>query len=134
MKKVSTEEERSCNLFVYGLEEADNENTEDSVLTVIQHTGEKPKLVGCRRLGEKSGEQTRPIRVTFHTREMVRCVLANSAKLREVEGYSRVYLSPDRTLEQRQERKKLLGVLSEKRELYLEKKFGIRRGAVVELN
>ena len=134
MKKVSTEEERLCNMIVYGLEEADNENTEDVVLEVIQHTGEKPKLVGCRRLGERSGEKARPIRVTFHTREMVRCVLAKSANLKEVEGYSRVYLSPDRTLEQRKERKKLLGVLSGKRDLYPEKKFGIRRGVVAELN
>ena len=134
IKKVSTEEERSCNLIVYGLEETADENTEDAVLAVIQHTDEKPKLVGCRRLGERSGEKARPIRVTFHTREMVRCVLANSAKLKEVDGYSRVYLSPDLTLEQRQERKKLLGVLKEKRENFPEKKFGIRKGVVTELN
>ena len=133
MKKVTAEEERSCNMIVYGLEEAEDENTEDAVLAVIQHTDEKPKLVGCRRLGEKGGEKTRPIRVTFHTREMVRCVLAKSAKLKEVEGYSRVYLSPDRTVEQRQERKRLLGVLSEKRESYPEKRFAIRRGEVTEL-
>ena len=134
IKKVSSEEERSCNLIVYGLEETADEKTEDAVLAVIQHTDEKPKLVGCRRLGERGGEKTRPIRVTFHTREMVRSVLAKSAKLKEVEGYSRVYLSPDRTLEQRQEMKKLLGVLSERREKFPEKKFGIRRGVVAELN
>ena len=134
MKKATTEEERSCNLIVYGLEETDEENTEDAVLSVIHHTDEKPKLLACRRLGERSGEKARPIRVTFHSREMVRCVLAKSANLRQVEGYSRVYLCPDRTLEQRQERKRLLGVLSEKRETCPEKRFVIRRGAVTELS
>ena len=119
---------------MYGLEETADDNTEEAVLAVIQHTDEKPKMVECRRLGERSGEKTRPIRVTFHSREMVRCVLAKSAKLKKVEGYSQVYLSPDRTLEQRQEMKRLLGVMREKKELYPEKKFGIRRGVVAELN
>ena len=135
MKKVSNEEDRSRNLIIYGLEETDDdENTEEAVLSVIQHTEEKPKLVSCRRLGETKMEKGRPIKVTFVTGEMARCVLAKSAMLRNVEGYSRVYLSPDRTVEQRQERKKLLGVLKEKRANCPEKKFGIRRGVVTEMN
>ena len=134
MRKVSNEEDRSRNLIVYGLDEAAEENTEEAVLTVIEHTGEKPKLLACRRLGERSAGKERPMKVTFQTGEMARCVLAKSSKLREVEGYSRVYLSPDRTVEQRQERKRLLGILSEKRASCPEKKFGIRRGAVTELN
>ena len=116
------------------MEEAADENTEDAILSVIQHTEEKPKLVSCRRLGDRKGEKNRPVKVTFQTAEMARCVLAKSAKLKEVEGYSRVYLSPDRTVEQRQERKRLLDVLKEKRVSCPEKKFGIRRGAVTELD
>ena len=45
-----------------------------------------------------------------------------------------MYLSPDRTLERRRERKKLLGVLSEKKETFPERKFVIRRGVVTELD
>ena len=133
MKKVATEEDRSCNLMIYGLEEATDENTESAALSVIQHTDEKPKLVSCRRLGDKNAER-RPIKVTFQSREMARSVLTKSTKLRQVEGYSRVYLGPDRTLEQRRERKKLLGVLNEKRDNFPEKKFIIRRGVVTELD
>ena len=133
IRKVSFEEDRSRNLIVYGLDEVAEEKTEEAVLSVIQHTGEKPKLVACRRLGERNGEKGRPMKVTFQTAEMAGTVLANSAKLRQVEGYSRVYLSPDRTFDQRKERKRLLGVLSEKRLSCPEKSFGIRRGAVVEL-
>ena len=73
------------------------------------------------------------MKVTFQSAEMARTVLAKSTKLRQVEGYSRVYFSPARTGEQRRERKRLLGVLSEKRLSCPEKAFGIRRGAVVEL-
>ena len=107
IRKVSFEEDRSRNLIVYGLDEVVEEKTEEAVLSVIQHTGEKPKLVTCRRLGERNGEKGRPMKVTFQTAEMARTVLANSAKLRQVEGYSRVYLSPDRTFDQRKERKRL---------------------------
>ena len=134
IRKVSNEEDRSRNLIVYGLEEAADEKIEEAVISVIQHTEGKPKLVSCRRLGYRKGEKERPVKVTFQTGEMARCVLAKSANLRQVEGYSRVYLSPDRTVEQRKERKRLMGVLSEKRLSCPEKKFGIRRGAVVELN
>ena len=134
MRKVSTEEDRSRNLIVYGLDEDADENTEEAALTVIQYTGEKPKLVACRRLGERTGDKGRPIKVTFQSGEMARSVLAKSANLRQVEGYSRVYLGPDRTFEQRKERKRLLGVLCEKRASCPEKKFVIRRGAVTELD
>ena len=134
MKKVSNDEDRSRNLIIYGLEETVDENTEEAALTVIQHTGEKPKLLACRRLGDAKMERGRPIKVTFLTGETARCVLAKSANLRHVEGYSSVYLSPDRTVEQRNERKRLLGVLNEKRASCPERKFGIRRGAVTELN
>ena len=115
MKKVSNDKDRSRKLIIYELEENDDENTEEAVLSVIQHTEEKPKLASCRRLGDVKMERGSPIKVTFLTGEMARCVLAKFAMLRNVEGYSRVYLSPDRTVEQRRERKKLLDVLKEKR-------------------
>ena len=134
MRKVSKDEDRSRNLIIYGLNEDADENTEEAVLAVLEHTDEKPKLESCRRLGERRAEKGRPIMATFHTREMVRCVLAKSAKLRQVEGYSRVYLSPDRTVEQRLERKRLVGELCEKRENFPEKKFVIRRGEVSEVD
>ena len=94
LRKVSNEENRSRNLIVYGLEEAADENTEDAILSVIQHTEEKPKLVSCRRLGDRKGEKVRPVKVTFQTGEMARCVLAKSAMLRQVEGYSRYTSAP----------------------------------------
>ena len=78
MKKATTEEDRSCSLIIYGLEEATDENTEAAALSVIQHTEEKPKLVSCRRLGKRNAERRRPIKVTFQSRDMARCVLTKS--------------------------------------------------------
>ena len=111
--KASSTEERSNNLIVYGLEETpEEENTEEVVLNVLKHTNEKPKVVSCRRLGEKKEGKCRPVKVVLDNRDMVRCILARSGMLREVEGMTDVYLCPDRTVEERSERKKLVAQLN----------------------
>ena len=131
--KASSTEERSNNLIVYGLEEApEEENTDEVVLNVLQHTNEKPKVVSCRRLGEKKEGKRRPVKVVLHNRDMVRCILARSGVLREVEGMRDVYVCPDRTVEERSERKKLVAQLKQQRETMPDVKWGIVRGSVVK--
>eukprot|EP00116_Pleurobrachia_bachei_P011797 sb/3472059/ len=87
MVKASSVEDRSSNLILYGFTESEGEEkTEDVVLNVLEHTNEKPKLVSCRRLGEKKEGKKRPVKVVLHNRGMVRSILARSGMLREVEG------------------------------------------------
>eukprot|EP00116_Pleurobrachia_bachei_P007963 sb/3468225/ len=91
MVKASSVEDRSSNLIIYGLTESvGEEKTEDVVLNVLEHTNERPKLVSCRRLGEKKEGKKRPVKVVLHNRDMVRSILARSEMLREVEGMSDV--------------------------------------------
>ena len=124
---------QSEKVFLYGLEEsAEEEKTEEAVLSVLQHTNEKPRVVSCRRLGEKKEGKRRPVKVVLHNREMVRCILARSGVLREVEGMRDVYLCPDRTVEERSERKKLVAQLKQQRETMPDVKWGIVRGSVVK--
>ena len=133
MVKASGTEERSSNLIVYGLEESPEEkNTEEVVLNVLQHTKEKPKMVSCRRLGEKKEGKRRPVKVVLHNRDMVRSILARSRMLREVEGMGEVYLCPDRTVEERSERRKLVAELKKQRETIPDVRWGILRGRVVQ--
>ena len=65
-------------------EAPEEENTEQSVLNVLQHTKEKPKMVSCRRLGEKIEGKRRPVKVVLHNRDMVRTILTRSGLLMEV--------------------------------------------------
>ena len=130
--KASSTEERSNNLILYGLEEITEENTEEAVLKVLQHTNEKPKVESCRRLGEKKEGKRRPVKVVLHNRDMVRCILARSGMLREVEGMKDVYLCPDRTVEERSERRKLVAELKQQRETNPNVRWGIVRGRVIQ--
>ena len=131
--KASSTEERSKNLIVYGVEEStEEENTEEAVLAVLQHTNEKPKVVSCRRLGEKKEGQRRPVKVVLHNRDMVWSILARSGMLREVEGMGEVYLCPDRTVEERTERRKLVAQLKQQRETLPDVRWSIVRGSVVQ--
>ena len=95
-------------------EAPEEENTEQSVLNVLQHTKEKPKMVSCRRLGEKIEGKRRPVKVVLHNRDMVRTILTRSGLLMEVEGMKDVYLCPDRTVEERSERSKLVAELKKR--------------------
>ena len=133
MKKASSAEDRSTNLIVYGLDECnEEENTEEVVLSVLQHTNEKPKVVSCRRLGAKVEGKRRPVKVVLHNRDMVRSILARSGMLREVEGMSQVYICPDRTVDERSERNRLVSELKKQRETVPHVKWGIVRGSVVK--
>eukprot|EP00116_Pleurobrachia_bachei_P014451 sb/3474713/ len=60
-----------------------------------------PKLVSCRRLGEKKEGKKRSVKVVLHNRDMVRSILARSGMLREVEEMNDVHICPDRTVEER---------------------------------
>ena len=83
-------------------------------------------MKSCVGMRGKGGETNCPIKVVLHTREMVRSILARSSKLKEVDGFSRVYLCPDRTVEQRAERRKLVATLAERRAAEPGKSFVIR--------
>ena len=102
------------------------------VLNVLQHTNEKPKVVSCKRLGEKKEGKRRPVKVVLHNRDMVRCILARSGMLREGEGMGEVYLCPDRTVEERTEWRKLVAQLKQQKETMPDVRWGIVRGSVVK--
>ena len=76
----------------------------------------------------------RPVKVVLHNRDMVRSILARSGMLREVEGMEDVYICPDRTVEERSERKRLVAELKRQKETEPHVKWGIVRGSVIKID
>ena len=100
LQSVADEEDRSRNLIIYGLKEQHDENLEEKVLEVLEHLDEKPKIVSCCRMGKNvadGGPAVKPVKFTLAGRDHVRQILAKTRRLKEVEGYSAVYICPDRT-------------------------------------
>ena len=127
-KQVIVEEELSKNLMVFGLPEQDDEDVCDSVMKVMEELSEKPRLEAVR-LGKK-GSQIRPIKVTFTSAAIVQQILAKSRNLRRTERFKEVFLSPDRTQEQRAEHRELVAQLKKKAEDEPLRYHYIRRGQV----
>ena len=69
----------------------------------------------------------------MRTREAARTVLGKSTQLKESDLYQTVYIAPDRTFEERTERRILVARLRERREHEPEKAWRIRRCSIVEI-
>jgi len=115
-KQLVVEEELSRNIMVFGLSEKDDEDVCDSVGQVFEQLGEKPRLE-ARRLGikKRTNSTPRPVKVTLSSAANVQQILGKSRKLRTSQ-YDAVYLTPDRTAEQRAEHRQLVEQLKKKAE------------------
>lgn len=134
LKRASEEEDRSQNLVIYGLPEKSEEILEKRVLEVLENIDEKPRIVSCCRMGRtvsNGGPAVKPIKFTLSGSDHVRRVLSKARKLREVEGYESVYISPDRSAEQRAAFRKLVLEVKQKRELEPQRVHVIRNNKIV---
>ena len=95
--------------MVYGLDEEPNEDLERKVGAVFQELGEKPRLyLEAVRLGQEATDKTRAVKVTLGNSTVANQILRRSAKLKQSESFSAVFIAPDRSLKQRVERRELV--------------------------
>ena len=80
----------------------------------------------------KQSQTARPVKVVLRNRDAQQSIMMKKAKLRGTEKYKRVYISPDRTLEERNERKLVVDRLKGMANRYPDKHFIIRGNLVVE--
>jgi len=130
VKTVVAEEDRSRNLLVFGLPEEEQEELEARIGEVLEEIGQKPK-VEVERLGKKKTSTcTRPVKVCLTSSLIVHQILANARKLRQSAMFKIVFLSPDRSLEQREARKELIASMRAKALAEPDKKFYIKEGQI----
>ena len=75
--------------------------------------GSIPDTMNVYRLGDKISDRTRPIKVEFRSSSDVENILKNAYKLKANSDLKSVYLSPDRTKEQRSAHSKLVKQMKE---------------------
>ena len=109
------EEGREANVVVFGLAEETGEKVDMKLIELFGELGEKPKF-SAKRIGEsKEGDQKRPVKVTFRSSTISRQVLAKASKLRSSSKFSDVFISPDRTPDQRAKQRELVVELKKRR-------------------
>ena len=126
IRAANEEEERSKNLIVivYGVSEGEDSdwnvtynNKLNEVVKSIHETtvtdGSLPTALNVYRLGKKEPNKTRPIKAEFGSFIDVDTILKNAHKLKANSDFKSVYLSPDRTKEQRVAHSKLVKQMKE---------------------
>ena len=131
VKTVVAEEDRSRNVLVFGLPEEDGEELETKISGVFEEIGLKPKLEAQRIGKKKTASSTRPVKVCVSSSLIVHQILVNAKNLRKSATYKTVFLSPDRSLEQREARKELIVSMRAKALEEPNKKFYIKDGQIL---
>ena len=112
------DDDRHKNFIVFGLQEEVGECLQEKITEVLQELGEKPRADATRfgRGSENSrGKQMpRPVKVTVASSTTVRQILSKSKNLRNVDKFKSVYISPDRSSEERVTQKKLVSEVKKK--------------------
>ena len=108
VKIAINEDDRSRSLMVFGLPEGTNEDLCAKVDDILQQIGEKPKIEAARLGKENTDGKIRPVKVTLRSSAAVGQILIKAKQLKNSAKYRSVYISPDRTPEQRLQHKKLV--------------------------
>ena len=130
-KQSADESEKQQNLMIFGLSELEEESgLEAAVTNILEEIGQKPPLTSCTRVGVRTEGRTRPVRATVASREILTNILRKARELRKSTTYSRVYLAPDRTLEERLERRKTLETIQRLRKNNPNRQYIMRSGVI----
>ena len=130
VQAVVEKEDRSKSLTLFGLEEEKNETLSNKIGEVFVSIGENPRFVASR-VGKKSTSKARPVKVTLTGNGSVNHILTKARRLRTVESYKSVFLSPDRSPDERNQHRQLVLDLKQKAIQQPGKKHFIRQGQIV---
>ena len=106
--------------MVFGLAEDENEDLVDTVGELFQEIGLKPTIVqvsrtgNCKKSDASKKTSARPVKISLFSASTASQILAQARKLRHSEKFSKVFLSPDRSIEDRVKQKKLVEELRKK--------------------
>ena len=132
VQSATKEDDRSKEVVMFGVPEEQEECTTSKVTKVLEELDEKPQISKCRRIGQKTIGSVRPVIFTVRNSDIVYQILRKAKGLRDIEGYKTVYISPNRTAEERIERRKLVSELKSKRSGDPNSCYFIRKGEIVK--
>ena len=104
-----TDEDRSRNIVVFGLPDADNasEDLDSKISNLFNDIEEKPSFEAVR-IGEFSEESKRPVKIRLRNPETVHRILQKAKNLRKSATHKTVYIQPDRSPEERAKHRELV--------------------------
>ena len=130
VKSVVEEEDRSRNVIIFGLPEEKKEIVCERVQDIFEEIGLKPTLQASR-VGKTAKENAnRPVKVSLSNASTVYQILSQARKLRHSAKFSKVFVRPDRSEEERASDRLLVQELSQRRKNEPNRLHYIRSGTV----
>ena len=114
VKDMADVEERSKNVVISGLDEQDSESIEKRVAEIFEAVDEKPQLETVSRVGKKTADNNRPVIVQFRSDSTTTGILRKSQTLRNTENFRKVFVSPDRSIIQRNKHQQLVAEMKKR--------------------
>ena len=135
---VVATEDRMSNVIVHGLFDDPDEDSMDlerDIKLLFEDLGglSLTGISGMNRLGKYKEGYNRPVKLRLCGREFRDQILSRKKSLKDSVSHKDIYISPDRSPEEREERRNLVAQLKERKEAEPGKTFGIRGGKVSEL-
>ena len=131
VRSAISEDDRSRNLIIYGLKEEIDEQLSEKVSSLFEKLGGiKPRVDACRIGKKKDGKVIRPVKALFSNSSTANVILTRAKNLKQSDQYSNVYISPDRSPEERAAHKQLVQQLKKKRDSERESHHFIRDGKI----
>ena len=121
-------------MIVFGVPEEQEEIVDNKVMLLLEKSEEKPHTRECCRIGQSKAGIPRPMRSKVGSSDSVYQIPRKAKRLSDTEGYERVFISPNRTVEERISRQNLMNQSKEKRSAVPNKHFIIGKGEVVFLS
>ena len=129
VKSVVQAEDRSKNIMIFGLPEDSSKDLNKTVEELFEEIGLKPAME-LSRVGKSKEKTTRPVKVTLSSSSTAYQIISQARKLRQSEKFSSVFISPDRSLEDRVKHRLLVQNLHKKKEAEPNKHHYIKGGTI----
>ena len=129
-RQVAAEEELTRNIMVFNLPEEEDEDLSGKVSDVFGQLNEKPRIEVSRIGRKRTGGVVLPVKVSLCSATSVQLILAKAKNLRQSERFKAVFLSPDRTSEQRIQQKELVLEMKRRAAAEPQKRHFIRGGQI----
>lgn len=129
VQKAVSEEDRSRNVLIFGLKETDEEKLSDKVDELFEQIEVKPHFEAVR-IGRKSADKTRPVKILLSNSNTVHQILSKSKNLKLSEHHKTVFISPDRSPEEQARHHLLVLEMKEKAKKDLKRRYYIRSGII----
>ncbi len=116
--------------MIFGLDEEESEQLHDRVTEIFEQLGEKPRHEAIRMGLRRDKKTSRPIKVTMSNSVSVQQILQKAKSLGASVKFKTVFISPDRSPEERARQKSLILELKKKRQEDPNKRHYMKGGVI----